>query len=138
MLTTDNEPFPYELAPEEDMLDADFGYFKCDVEKCNGIDDDCDDETDEDFPVDEACDGADGDECKNGTWSCSDDGWGVECLNESVTDIPETRNGLDEDCDGEIDEDYPIREACDGAAHHQCATGTLTCPAVCVGADCVN
>jgi LruC domain-containing protein len=138
VLTTNNEPFPYELAPEEDMLDADFGYFKCGVEKCNGIDDDCDDETDEDFPVDEACDGDDGDECKNGTWSCGDDGWSVECLNESVTDIAETCNGLDDDCDGDIDEDFPLGEACDGADDDRCKTGTLTCRADGSGVECVN
>ena len=138
VLTTDNEPFPYELAPEEDMLEADFGYFKCTVEKCNGIDDDCDGDTDEGYPVDEACDGDDADKCKNGTWTCGDDGWSLECLNETETDIADICNGLDDDCDGETDEDFPLGDACDGDDGDQCETGTLTCAADGLGVECVN
>ena len=138
VLTTNNEPFPYELAPEEDMLEADFGYFKCNVEKCNGIDDDCDDETDEDFPVDEACDGDDGDQCKNGTWSCGDDGWSVECVNESVTDIADICNGEDDDCDGSTDEDFTVGDPCDGDDGDKCETGTFTCAADGSAVECVN
>ena len=76
------------------------------AETCDGTDEDCDGDTDEDFPLKgSACDGADADSCTNGTWTCKGDGSGLECVNETTTDIPETCDGTDEDCDGETDED---------------------------------
>lgn len=75
------------------------------TEKCNGIDDDCDSQTDESFPLGDVCDGSDSDGCMRGTYTCRDDGTGVECVNEDPTDIQETPgNGKDDDCDGETDE----------------------------------
>ncbi len=107
-------------------------------EACNGLDDDCDDATDEDFPVGQPCDGVDSDLCENGTWTCLADGTGVECVNEAVTDIPETCNGLDDDCDGETDEDFPVGQPCDGADSDLCEKGTWTCLADGTGVECVN
>ncbi|MBN2497050.1 MAG: putative metal-binding motif-containing protein [Deltaproteobacteria bacterium] len=109
-------------------------------ELCDGLDNDCDDETDEDFPLlGAACDGADSDECENGTTTCMPDGSGVECVNESVTDIPELCNGEDDDCDGETDEDFPqLGTACDGADSDECTNGTYTCMADGSGVECVN
>jgi len=108
------------------------------VETCNGLDDDCDDLVDEDFPVGEPCDGPDSDECKNGTWSCAPDGSGVECVNETVTDIVETCNGLDDDCDGRTDEDWPVGSACDGPDSDLCANGTWSCLPDGSGVECAN
>ena len=84
-------------------------------ETCNGLDDDCDGETDEDA-ID--CEvmflDSDGDGFGQGIGDClcekPSDKWisdGGDC-NELVTNInpgaPESCNGLDDDCDGETDE----------------------------------
>ena len=72
-------------------------------ERCNGLDDDCDAETDEDAVDHGAPCGADAlGACAAGTGSCSDDG--------VLTCVPadpgaETCNGLDDDCDGQVDEE---------------------------------
>ncbi|HUU01243.1 MAG TPA: putative metal-binding motif-containing protein [Myxococcota bacterium] len=96
------------------------------TELCNGLDDDCDSETDEDFPAKgETCDGDDSDMCKNGTSTCKADGSALECVNESVEDIAEACNGLDDDCDSETDEDFAVGEACQGEG--ACGQGTIEC-----------
>jgi len=77
------------------------------TEICDGQDNDCDGVADNGQPVGEACDGPDGDLCENGTWTCKDDGSGVECVNEQQTDIEEQCNGLDDDCDGVTDNGDP-------------------------------
>lgn len=74
------------------------------AETCNGRDDDCDGVTDNGFKVGVACDGPDSDFCANGTFTCKADGTGVECVNETVKDIVEKCNGLDDNCDGQRDE----------------------------------
>lgn len=74
-------------------------------EICNGLDDDCDQAVDEGFPLlDEACDGSDSDQCANGTYTCTQDGAGVECVNEEPAGLKESCNNWDDDCDGQTDE----------------------------------
>jgi Notch-like protein len=108
------------------------------VELCNGLDDDCDTLTDEDFNVGQACDGPDSDKCATGTWTCTVDGKGVECVNETITDIPEICDGADDNCDGVTDEGFPVGLACDGTDSDQCKNGTNTCTPDGQSVWCVN
>jgi hypothetical protein len=74
-------------------------------ELCNGVDDDCDTEADEDWPeLGTKCDGPDEDTCENGEYVCSTDMAGITC-NESGVPGQEICNGYDDDCDGQTDED---------------------------------
>ena len=110
------------------------------VEICNGVDDDCDGATDEDWPALGApCDGPDSDACDNGAVVCSVDGTGTSCGAEAPEGIAEACNGVDDDCDGSTDEDWPeLGTPCDGPDDDECATGTWACAQDGAGAACAN
>jgi hypothetical protein len=104
-------------------------------ESCNGLDDDCDGQADEDFKPPAMSPGL-GDVCTNGqfgaclragTLVCRADGTGVQCNAPAVTPGVEICNNMDDDCDGKIDEDpdppalpincqpcVPTGESCNG------------------------
>ena len=96
------------------------------VEECNDLDDDCDGQTDEDFPdKGQACDGEDADECLTGTWGCN--GVALVCDDDGAS-TDELCNDLDDDCDGETDEPFPDKgQACDGTDDDKCADGVWSC-----------
>jgi hypothetical protein len=76
-------------------------------ELCDGIDSDCDGLVDEDFPeLGSACDGGDADECANGVYVCSPDGSALWCPSELPVSTTELCNGVDDNCDGSVDEGF--------------------------------
>ena len=103
------------------------------AESCNGKDDDCDGQIDEDFPTlgqpcnQQSCQGA-------GKLVCNAAGTDVECTVTATGPTPEVCDGRDNDCDGQIDEAPGPGEppmpgvglAC-GSDVGECKAGVSTC-----------
>ncbi|MEY4744647.1 MAG: hypothetical protein RL272_592 [Candidatus Parcubacteria bacterium] len=112
------------------------------AERCNGIDDDCDGETDEDPVSDGAvCGPSTGvGACMHGREVCA--GGESFCVG-AVYGQNEACNGIDDDCDGETDEDLyrPCQTACGQGIERCLWGGWAECSApvpqmeVCDGAD---
>ena len=86
-------------------------------EACDGVDNNCDGQIDEAFPsLGQPC-SAGGDCVGEGTFVCKADGSGVTCeISGGPAGSPEVCDGQDNDCDGEIDEDFPNERCCTQSA----------------------
>jgi Putative metal-binding motif len=83
-----------------------------------------------------ACDGADSDLCPEGTWQCS--GINAVTCSDTTGNSVETCNGVDDDCNGTIDDgpnacggvctlNHVPGAACDGPDSDLCAEGVWQC-----------
>ena len=89
-------------------------------EICDGLDNNCNGLTDENFPtLGEACDGSDADLCENGAYECNEAGNGLVCMGDEL--MEEICNGLDDDCDGVVDEDLGNFSCGTGECEHEVA-----------------
>ncbi len=119
-------------------------------ELCNGVDDNCDGNVDEDFPMlGQECERGQGLCHTTGHYICSPDGTGVVCDAIVVAGVPESCNGVDDDCDGVVDNfpageppPAPIGQACGSCGGtYACMNGQVVCqggaaqPEVCNGKD---
>ena len=109
------------------------------AELCNSLDDDCDGATDEEFNLAQPCSLGVGRCRAQGVWVCSADGAAERCDGEpSLGGQPESCNGLDDDCDGGVDETFDLGAPCAVGvgecrreAERVCGDGPFTvCPAV--------
>jgi len=105
----------------------------CVHEICNGKDDTCDGQVDEGFDAGSACDNGLTGSCKRvGLKVCTADGSGTTCDLQSSAAGLEVCNGMDDDCDGKVDNRptggmLPGEGAECGANVAMCTTGLTRC-----------
>ena len=94
------------------------------AEVCDGLDNDCDGETDEGFAgLGTPCTAGQGICQAAGVRVCTGDGQGVVCDAEEGDPVAERCDNLDNDCDGDIDENY-------GQKGRACTVGQGICERV--------
>ena len=102
-------------------------------ERCNGIDDDCDEAVDEDFEslgLGFSCTTDQENGCKaRGINACSDSGDGVTCDADYVEPVAEVCDAADNDCDGSTDEGFPNQVCCTQTS--QCPLGQTCSDGIC-------
>ncbi|HJL23461.1 MAG TPA: MopE-related protein, partial [Polyangiaceae bacterium LLY-WYZ-15_(1-7)] len=102
------------------------------AEACNGLDDDCDGRTDEDVPGTGSACGTDEGICMPGTTACV--GGAIVCMGGTEPE-EEVCNGLDDDCDGLVDDGIFVGTPC-GTDVGECSPGFNRC--VDGGLECVD
>ncbi len=97
------------------------------VELCDGIDNDKDGEVDEDFATLGTTCGRAEQTCRELRWTCSADALGVVC--EGIVDptTPDLCDGLDNDCNGTVDDGFPIGSSCGSSSVGECRLGVWAC-----------
>ena len=100
------------------------------VDDCDGVDDDCDGRFDESDPVVGTACGMSVGACSPGVWSCQ---LGAPACVGGGGPIPESCNGLDDDCDTIVDESTAaepipgIGDRCGATNVGRCEFGTVEC-----------
>ncbi|MDC0742432.1 MopE-related protein [Polyangium mundeleinium] len=97
------------------------------TETCNGIDDDCNGETDEIFGLGVPCDVGVGACAASGVIVCTSDELLSECSVDPGNPVLEMCNGIDDDCDGLTDENFDVGEACTSGLGACEAVGVKVC-----------
>ncbi len=97
-------------------------------EVCNGVDDDCDEATDEGFAdLGAPCAAGVGACAVQGEFVCALNGRETRCSAEEAAAGQERCNDLDDDCDGAVDEGYALGEPCTAGQGLCARPGTSVC-----------
>jgi hypothetical protein len=108
------------------------------VETCNYLDDDCDGTIDNGFSgLGNVCSAGTG-ACKRfGVVQCTANGAGTQCSVTAGAPVAEKCNGIDDDCDGVIDNGFPtLGQSCTVGVGVCTRTGNLVCNAAQTGTAC--
>ncbi|MBI5509598.1 MAG: putative metal-binding motif-containing protein [Deltaproteobacteria bacterium] len=121
------------LTPNDDCDDDNAAAYPGAVERCDGVDNNCDGLVDEGFRVGRLCAAAAGGCGRN---VCADDGASAVC--EATTDLPapEICDDQDNDCDGQIDEGFGLGASCDTGVGECHQSGLTICNAAHTGVLC--
>jgi hypothetical protein len=93
-------------------------------EVCNNVDDDCDGQVDESaIGAGQAC-GGDVGACQQGVTVCTNGA--LVCMGD-IDPATESCNGVDDDCDGFVDEGFNVGATCGGGIGQCAATGVTVC-----------
>ena len=104
------------------------GWSACDAmmpaeEACDGLDNDCDGMLDDGLPLTIPCDESNGFGTCEGLATCSGtQGW----VCDAMVPLAESCNGIDDDCDGSVDEDFKNGDG-DYAVFGHCGQCNLSC-----------
>ena len=99
-------------------------------EICDHKDNDCDGHIDESFQLGQPCTNGAGACRKEGILVCNLKTGGVMCNAVPGTPSQETCDGKDNDCDGSIDEDFPLQQICTKGVGECARKGKIACHAV--------
>ncbi|MBU1967532.1 putative metal-binding motif-containing protein, partial [Patescibacteria group bacterium] len=108
------------------------------AELCDGLDNDCDSSTDEDFGnLGNSCSDGVGECYAAGNYVCTSNQLGTECNAVAGTPGTEVCDGLDNDCDGTSDEDYAnLGNSCSAGVGECEVAGSYVCTGDNQGTEC--
>ena len=123
------EPDAAVVTPDAAVVTPDAAVCVPNPEKCDGVDNNCDGNVDEGFDVGAACTSGLGACVAQGVFACADDGTAV-CNVMAIPGSPEICDGLDNDCDGIVDNDPVCANPCE--SDFDCAEGQVCEQGLCV------
>ena len=111
--------------------------FEEEEQSCDDVDNDCDGDVDEGYEVGLPCAIGEG-ACRNqGITVCTPDYLGVMCVGEAALGLVELcGDNEDNDCDGLIDEGFPVGDTCEEGIGACRVTGKFFCSADRLDVDC--